>query len=60
MVNKQKHALRSVLFKLGIKSAELNWVEDLMQSIMQDFGKPDTLYMSPDALKSFQKTFKKK
>ena len=55
----QKRARRSLLrflTKLGIKSAETNQLmesmQDMMDRVMADFGKPDQIFMPGAALES--------
>lgn len=48
-----KMNLRKVLFKLGIKSAEVTHLEEMIRSMAANFGKPDVVMMAPSALDAF-------
>jgi hypothetical protein len=52
---KQRSNLRNFLFKLGIKWAEITPFEMAMNSILRNFGKPDTLMIDPASLALFNK-----
>lgn len=48
--------LRKLLHKLGIKSAEVTHIEEMILKIAAEYGKPDQLIMSPSALDKFMET----
>lgn len=55
----QTRALKRLLEKLGIKSAAVasNPLQDAFDRIQNNFGQPDRLIMSPQALNAFKKAF---
>jgi hypothetical protein len=62
MVKKNpKKSLKSVLHKLGIKSAGVptmeEVLEDLQETLIAGFGQPDQIFMAPSVLEAFMKQF---
>ena len=48
-------ALRDLLFKLGIKSAEVHLIERAVHSLNKSFGAPDQLIMDTNAYELYRK-----
>ena len=49
--------IRRLLFKLGIKSAEVTTFEETIIAMTDNFGHPDKLFMSEDAFSTFMEEF---
>jgi len=56
MVDKKgdaKIALKDLLFKLGIKSAEVHFMERAMLKMLRNYGQPDILMMPGSVLSTY-------
>lgn len=57
--------LKNLLRKLGIKSANIfpglteQHINDMMKAVQNNYGAPDQIYISPQALSAIKKAFKK-
>lgn len=60
---KANRALKSVLGKLGIKSAARSSyqeiMEDMVENTLNSFGRPDEIFMSGSALETFMEAMAK-
>lgn len=54
--NTAKINLRKLLFKLGIKSAEVTHLEELVTRMTENFGKPDIMMMPGSVIETFMET----
>jgi len=52
--------LRDLLFKLGIKSAEVDFIERASLNMVNNYGRPDMLIMPGAVLESFLKMMENK
>jgi hypothetical protein len=43
------------LRKLGVKSAEVHWSEAALDSVMHNFGMPDSIFINPTAYEKLEK-----
>lgn len=61
MVNHElgvSYDLRDLLFKLGIKSAEIPSLESMIRNATQNFGRPDVLVMDSKSYQAYGKLIK--
>lgn len=54
--NTAKINLRKLLFKLGIRSAEVTHLEELVSRMTENFGRPDMVMMPGSVLETFLET----